>query len=590
MVSGDGVRQRGRRRRSHGRLGRPSNETLYGRHKALSRHVDGASLFQSRAAVQRYSRTPPASPTHPPSFRGRSRGGRQRIHHERFHHERFHQENGSMSYTAPAPIVQAKTGSGAEGAGLKVALKWIVEEKQIGTQDFRKLATGSLSLLIKSATAELPHPNPPTSPDAEPKLLAVRVSPADGRTGDVFKADVEVVGRPEPLLTYQWLLDGVKIDGATAPTYISAAPGDLFVRVVATNTSGCDSRTSDLVLVAEASGGGNPRVAAAGNIAGGGVIGAPHTVSDIVVLGEEARLSFQWTLDGKPVPNATAETFVPATGDDGMQLACVVAASNGFGESSGTTDAVEIRFAQPEGPAEPVAWREQASSGVRWFDLTNLFSVRHVSEPTLLYALKPVGDAFAEDAFVPDVFGASHEFRFVSLDLERGMLIVDTDASGAVEADLKIVASNSGGSSSALVRLAVTREAIPEPDGYILNGDFGSTEGWKIGAGWIIGDGVARCAAPPQALATLSQVIADAEDVTAFFDVSFDVEVSAGYLHPFFGTPLDPAAALGDRIGASGRYTRQAAFPNGHQKQISFISDWFDGFAGSIDNVQIFKL
>ena len=53
---------------------------------------------------------------------------------------------------------------------------------------------------------------------AAPVVATVSISPAAGRVGDAFAATVAASGEPAPALSYQWLLDGVAIVGATAAT------------------------------------------------------------------------------------------------------------------------------------------------------------------------------------------------------------------------------------------------------------------------------------------------------------------------------------------------------------------------------------
>ncbi len=66
-----------------------------------------------------------------------------------------------------------------------------------------------------------------------PVVESVSVSPPSGQVGDVFTATALASGEPVPTLSYQWLLDGAAIPGATTASFVADAEGELSVVVTA---------------------------------------------------------------------------------------------------------------------------------------------------------------------------------------------------------------------------------------------------------------------------------------------------------------------------------------------------------------------
>jgi hypothetical protein len=120
-------------------------------------------------------------------------------------------------------------------------------------------AVGSLSLRLTAENA-LGAASVETAPAAvaaalaAPAVSGVRVEPGSGRVGDAFEALATVSGNPFPQVSFQWLLDGLALSGATDARYDATAAGSLSVRVVATSALGSDSATSAPVPVEAASG------------------------------------------------------------------------------------------------------------------------------------------------------------------------------------------------------------------------------------------------------------------------------------------------------------------------------------------------
>ncbi len=96
-------------------------------------------------------------------------------------------------------------------------------------------------------------------------------------------------------VSYQWLKGGVTIPGATLQTYVANASGAYTVQV--TNDSGC-SGTSPAVSVTINPLPAKPVITAANN----------------VLTASSVGVTYQWSLDGTPIPGATSQSYTALTG------------------------------------------------------------------------------------------------------------------------------------------------------------------------------------------------------------------------------------------------------------------------------------
>ena len=268
----------------------------------------------------------------------------------------------STTVTAAAPVATATlpqiSGSPSAGDTLKATTgtftgeeltytyQWLLEGAPItNATSATYLLTNAdvdhkLSVVV-TATNSGGHTN-------ETSILTAAVTPAaplatatlpqiSGSTtvGDTLKATTGTFTGEEPAYTYQWLLEGVPITGATSATYLltdADTDHELSVVVTATNGGGHASETSALtsnvIPVAPIA---TPEVPL---ISGSPVVGDTLSATTGTVTGEELAYSYQWLLEGVPITGATSASYVVTSADVGHKLSVRVTALNGGGEAT----------------------------------------------------------------------------------------------------------------------------------------------------------------------------------------------------------------------------------------------------------------
>lgn len=131
---------------------------------------------------------------------------------------------------------------------------------------------------------------------------------------------------PDAPASYQWLVDGQPVAGATGPAYTPAV-GDVRRQVsvqVSVSLPGY-APASAISAATPAVVPGTFRSTSDPSVTGIPKVGVPLT-ADPGGWSPEPALGWQWTADGAPVPGATSSTFVPTAAEVGRHLAVEVTA------------------------------------------------------------------------------------------------------------------------------------------------------------------------------------------------------------------------------------------------------------------------
>ncbi len=138
-------------------------------------------------------------------------------------------------------------------------------------------------------------------------------------------------GAPAPVFSYQWLLSGVEVSGATTETFTvgSSARGLVVTcRVTGSSTEGMKAASSKGLHIP----GTKPEAVELPSISGSAAVGLTLTCNRGIWNGKPPpSFAFQWLQDGVPLAGATASSYVVAPSDAGHLLTCNVLASNAEG-------------------------------------------------------------------------------------------------------------------------------------------------------------------------------------------------------------------------------------------------------------------
>jgi PKD repeat protein len=239
----------------------------------------------------------------------------------------------------------------AEATGVPaptLSYQWALDGIAIGgatEANYIAVARGKLSVRITARNSEgadsiESDPVAVETAATAPAIGALRIAPEAGRVGETFSAIVEASGTPSPALGYQWMLDGVAIEGATAADFSAAAEGALSVRVTATNGAGTDSRISVAVPVSAALVA--PQITVATISPAFGRVGDTFSVAASATGEPAPDLSYQWRIEGIEIGGATGSSFVPALQGS---LSVQVTASNAAGSDTLATAPVTVAAA-----------------------------------------------------------------------------------------------------------------------------------------------------------------------------------------------------------------------------------------------------
>ncbi len=171
----------------------------------------------------------------------------------------------------------------------------------------------------------------------------------------------EWTGSPEPTFEYRWVRDHGQPDQAeflspTKNSYV-VTPGDeghmLSCEVVATNSSGTEAAFGKEELRIPGALPENDEQ-------------EPPTIVGTPAVGEGLKcehgqwtgtptptLTYQWLLEGGPIPSATQRVYVVTVADEGRVLSCAVTAKNTSGEVTAISKVVRVPGIKPQNSGSP---------------------------------------------------------------------------------------------------------------------------------------------------------------------------------------------------------------------------------------------
>ena len=240
--------------------------------------------------------------------------------------------------------------------------EWLRDHEVVGSGVAYTLSNGdrghSMACRVKAtnveSSAEAESSNAiyvPGVPPGPPLEATIAGEPTVGST--LTCVEGTWTGAPPPKFTFQWLLNGAPIPGATKATFevVSADRGyALSCKVTGTNSEGSESVSSKPVLVAGVA----PKAEVLPLVEGGGFVGGTITCNRGIWSGKPPpSFEYQWYRDGSAIPGATEETYVVEAADQGHLLSCNVLARNSVSsaeeESSNALAISAARIAQNGG-------------------------------------------------------------------------------------------------------------------------------------------------------------------------------------------------------------------------------------------------
>jgi hypothetical protein len=182
-------------------------------------------------------------------------------------------------------------------------------------------------------------------------VVARKLQPSTVTVSGIFRVGGTVTAAaaawtPPADLTYQWLIDGSPIGGATGATYSPvAADAGRLLQVKVTGTA-AGYRSASAVSVARTVVGGAAADAAARmsvpKLSAAPTVGA--TVAAVLPNGGRPNdLTYQWLRDGEPIARATRSSYTPVPADAGRELQ-VETGSDGASAVSAAASVQPARF------------------------------------------------------------------------------------------------------------------------------------------------------------------------------------------------------------------------------------------------------
>ena len=219
-----------------------------------------------------------------------------------------------------------------------------------------------------------------------PVIASGAVSPATGRIGTIFAATHDVTGDPDPVVTYQWRLDGADMPGATEKTFVAVAEGLLSVRITASNSEGSTSLETAAVVIAPALA--KPVITGTVITPASGRTGDTFTASASLSGEPTPSRNHQWMLNGVAIPGATGASHVAASIGD---LSVVVTATNSEGSDISESAPAAVRPTMDRALIGTLNDRSYSvDSGTRFY---NISSTTTGTQPITFYMLPKVVSA-----------------------------------------------------------------------------------------------------------------------------------------------------------------------------------------------------
>lgn len=160
--------------------------------------------------------------------------------------------------------------------------------------------------------------------------------------------------------TFQWLLDGAVISGATSASYTPQASDQghaLSVKQTSsTSTAPAATATSSAATVAAAPASGTAATFTSNpSISGTPTVGVAIGYTSGTITGSTPTVTQQWLLDGVAISGATGSTYTPVAGDAGHTLTVRQSAANAYGPTATATSAGAVVQSAPVASAVDVA-------------------------------------------------------------------------------------------------------------------------------------------------------------------------------------------------------------------------------------------
>jgi hypothetical protein len=183
------------------------------------------------------------------------------------------------------------------------------------------------SASAQSAAVEIPA----IGPRIESGPIVTGASPPV--PGTTLTCNSKWSGKPTPTISYAWLTDGGRIEGANASTYVVTKFDEghhLACEVTATNSAGTERAISKRIAIP----GSAPEDVEAPSVSGQPQIGELLTCEPGLWHGKPApTLTYQWLLNGSEIPGATEQTYIAEASELGSYISCAVTATNTEGSN-----------------------------------------------------------------------------------------------------------------------------------------------------------------------------------------------------------------------------------------------------------------